>query len=406
MYVSTGSAVPSPRTSASLDVPSAMSPLALGSPSSVFMMSTYSPSNPPQGGLSTPPMSPSSSSANSLAHSSFCGAWPQPNVPTLHLPGGGLQASRLRSALNARDVPMEGLPRGSDYEGQLTSEFSSLSSQNRMNAAAAVTSGVGNTSFRSGKYRSHGINTVAPTNLEDLFASEIMSPSEMMCPRVTGLESSILSQISSQVQSHKAVNGHSHLQNQMQTPIRNQISQMHHQMQQGAVAAQSSSHLQSPVQSSYSLSSLGRMSSLGADMERQSSSGSTLSPAVIAALKSRSAAFAQKEKRSYSSRDLGAHVPPASLSDWSSPTGKVDWGIHGEELSKFRKSASFGFRSSDEPDLSWVQSLVKEAPVDTMDGGTAGFSVETLKNRQTESIDHPVLGGWVDQIHLDQQMVA
>lgn len=375
----TGSAVPSPRASSSLDMNSTMSPLTLGSPSPVFVMSSLSPSNPPQGGLSTPPMSPSSSSANSLTHSSFGGTWPQPSVPTLHLPGGslqvGLQASRLRASLNARDVPLEELTLDSDCEGQLINDFASLS-------------GSGNTLLRSGKYKSHG-SSIAPVNLEDLFASE-------MSPRGPCLEPSVFSQISSQIQSHKAAQ----VQPQVQTPISNQISQIH-QMQQGAIGGQGNSHLHSPVQSSH------RLPSLGLDLERQTSNGSVLSPALMAAMKSRSASFAQRDLRSYSSRDLGAHASLPSLADWGSPTGKANWGVQKGELNKFRKSASFGFRTSNEPDLSWVQTTVKENPVDSVEGCTVGFALEALRNRQTENMNNAVLGAWAEQqMHLDQQMVA
>uniref|UniRef100_A0A0C9RW21 TSA: Wollemia nobilis Ref_Wollemi_Transcript_9867_2934 transcribed RNA sequence n=1 Tax=Wollemia nobilis TaxID=56998 RepID=A0A0C9RW21_9CONI len=375
-----GSSVPSPRASSSLDMNSTMSPIMLGSPSSMFMMSAVSPSNPSQGGLATPPMSPSSSSASSLS-----GAWQQPNVPTLHLPGGSLQgslqASRLRASLSARDMPIEELSRGSDYEGQL------------------VGAAVGNTSFRSAKYKSYGSNTVAPTNLEDLFASEILSP------RAPGLEASVLSHLGSQIQSQKAVQGHSQLQSQMQmqTSVSNQMSQM--QMQQGSMAAHSASHLH-PQQSSYSLASLSRMSSLGVDLERQNSNGAAFSPSTMASAISRSAAFMQKDIRSHSSRDLSMSVPSATVADWGSPTGKVDWGIQGEELRKFRKSVSFGYRSSDEPDLSWVQTLVKETPGDALKGSTGGSPLEAWKTRKTSNIDKAVLSAWMEQMYLDQQTVA
>ncbi|KAE8813657.1 Zinc finger CCCH domain-containing protein 33 [Hordeum vulgare] len=33
-----------------------------------------------------------------------------------------------------------------------------------------------------------------------------------------------------------------------------------------------------------------------------------------------------------------------NYSYWGSPGGKLDWGVQGDELHKFRKSASFGFR--------------------------------------------------------------
>jgi hypothetical protein len=123
---------------------------------------------------------------------------------------------------------------------------------------------------------------------------------------------------------------------------------------------------------------------------------------MAATLNSRIAAFVQRDKRSHSSRDLGANVTPNSWSDWGSPTGKVDWGVQGEELSKLRKSASFGPRSYEEPDLSWVQTLVKETTPDGKDGGNVGCSGETPHKGQIENVDHSVLGAWIEQMQLDQ----
>ncbi|CAM0958116.1 unnamed protein product [Alopecurus aequalis] len=109
-----------------------------------------------------------------------------------------------------------------------------------------------------------------------------------------------------------------------------------------------------------------------------------------AIMTSRASAFA---KRSQSFIDRGARGPatrslmsPATIGepsmltdwgspsgnlDWGSPSGKLDWGVQGDELHKFRKSASFGFRGQSampvtspatqaEPDVSWVNSLVKD----------------------------------------------
>ncbi|GLJ26430.1 hypothetical protein SUGI_0509870 [Cryptomeria japonica] len=378
LSVLTGSTVQSPQLAASLDMSSTMGPIMLSSPSSMVKMSAVSPSNPPSGGLTTPPMSPSSSSANSSVYSSTSKAWQQPNVPTLHLPGGSLQASRLRASLSARDMAVEGLNGCSDYEGQLISEFP-LSIQSRMNSAAAV----GNTSFRSAKYKSG--NSVSPTNLEDLFASEMSSP------RKSGLESSALAQLCSQMQSQKTLQCHSQLPSQTQTSIGNQISQMRQ--------CQSPSNFHSPVQSSY-------LPSLGVDLEQHNTTGSALSSALMASTISRSAAFMQNDFRSKSSRDLSASVPPASLADWGSPTGKVDWGVQGEDLRKFRKSFSFGPRSSVEADLSWVQNMVKEMPVDAGEGHISVSPLEALKNRKADNVDRTVLSAWMEQLHLDQQMVA
>lgn len=81
-----------------------------------------------------------------------------------------------------------------------------------------------------------------------------------------------------------------------------------------------------------------------------------------------------------SSNTLSTDNFSSSISDWGSPDGKLDWGINKkDQLNKLRKSASFGFRSSEsggsftapaasrlamteEPDVSWVQSLVKDGP--------------------------------------------
>jgi hypothetical protein len=63
------------------------------------------------------------------------------------------------------------------------------------------------------------------------------------------------------------------------------------------------------------------------------------------------------------SATTSAAVAPSVLSDWGSPSGKLDWGVQGEELHKLRKSASFGIRSNhttpikqvapQEADLAW-----------------------------------------------------
>ncbi|RZS08342.1 hypothetical protein BHM03_00039301 [Ensete ventricosum] len=103
-----------------------------------------------------------------------------------------------------------------------------------------------------------------------------------------------------------------------------------------------------------------------------------------AIMNSRASAFAM---RSQSFCDRGATAgrqsmlsamttaTPSQLSDWGSPGGKLDWGIQGDELNKLRKSTSFALRSNhatfggtvasgpNEPDASWVQSLVKDGLV-------------------------------------------
>lgn len=113
------------------------------------------------------------------------------------------------------------------------------------------------------------------------------------------------------------------------------------------------------------------------------------SPKSVAAamLNSRAAASAFA-KRSHSFVDRGAGVTsPGYMNgsvnyapNWGLSDGKVDWSVHGDDLSKMRRSASFGIRGGvnvnanggqlgsvgfagprmDEPDVSWVSSLVKD----------------------------------------------
>ncbi|CAH8360395.1 unnamed protein product [Eruca vesicaria subsp. sativa] len=94
------------------------------------------------------------------------------------------------------------------------------------------------------------------------------------------------------------------------------------------------------------------------------------SAAVAAAvMNARSSAFA---KRSLSFKPQVASSP-SNLSDWGSPSGKLEWGVQGDELSKMRRSVSFGIHGENnsngvrdyrnEPDVSWVNSLVKDSVV-------------------------------------------
>lgn len=142
--------------------------------------------------------------------------------------------------------------------------------------------------------------------------------------------------------------------------------------------------------------------------------------AAAAMLSSRSAEFA---KRSHSFIDRGAVTAPLAFSgsfngansvsvgvtDWGSPDGRLDWGIKGEELNKLRKSASFGYRgqngvkapsANDEPDVSWVNSLVVDAP-SGIEG--AWFGPHYGPNNAVQEL----CSAWRDQLYMEEeQMVA
>ncbi|PIA53584.1 hypothetical protein AQUCO_00900279v1 [Aquilegia coerulea] len=365
LYVSTGSAVPSPRSAASaaMEMAAALS-LLPASPSSGSVMSP-SPF--------TPPMSPS---ASNISHSSM--AWPQPNVPTLHLPGSNLQSSRLRSSLNARDIQTDDYNMLADYElqqqhQQLLNELSCFS-QPRM---------IPNSANRPIRTKS-----LAPSNLDDLFSAELSSS-----PRYS--DQSMSSAVFSP--SHKsAVLNQFQQQQSMLSPINTNVfspKNVDHHLLQASFGG-----VHSP----------GRMSPRSME--------------PISPMSSRASAFSQREKlhqqqqlHSLSSRELGsitsggAGSPGNSWTKWGSPNGKLDWAVNGDELGPQRRTTSFEpGNNGEEPDLSWVQSLVKESPPEikekpvVQNSATAFSGENSNSNTQIESVDHAVLGAWLEQMQLDQ----
>jgi hypothetical protein len=359
LYVSTGSAVPSPRSSTSgataMDFAAAMS-LLPGSPSASVMS--------PQ--PFSPPMSPS---ANGLSHSSM--AWLQPNVPALHLPGSNLQSSRLRSSLNARDIQAEYnlLPDFDVQQQQLLSELSSLSQPSLSN----------NSLNRSGR-----LKTLAPSNLDVLFSAESLSPQYAD----QALASAVFSP------SHKsAVLNQFQQQQSMLSPINTNFSpkNVDHPLLQASFAS-------------------GRMSPRNVE--------------PISPMSSRVSMLAQREKqlqqlRSLSSRELGSNAAAIvgssvnTWSKWGSSNGKPDWTLSTDELGKLCRSNSFEFGNGDGPDLSWVQSLVKESPTEMKDelkmpvsgsiAASASPSESSNMNSQIETIDlDTMVGSWVEPLQIDQ----
>ncbi|XP_022752640.1 zinc finger CCCH domain-containing protein 66-like [Durio zibethinus] len=372
LYASTGSAVPSPRsysaTGSSLDMGS-LSPFALGSPSVMI---------PP---TSTPPLTPTGTS------SPMGGAmWPnQSNIipPTLQLPG-----SRLKTALSARDMDLDVDLLGLEshrrrHQQQLIDEISCLSSptswKNPLSAASAFSA----SGDRPGEL--NRFSGVKPTNLEDIFGSLDTT----ILPQLQGIS---LDAAARQLQSPTGV-------------------QMHQNIKQQLRASYPTNLASSPVRAS---------PSFGIEPS---------GPTAAAVLSSRSAAFAKRSQsfieRTAINRHSGFTSPASSASamlsnrsDWGSPDGKLDWGIQGEELNKLRKSSPFGLRSSggnlanagrsmspatDEPDVSWVQSLVKDTP----SAGQFSFEDEQQQQCHLDTTGAEMLPAWVEQLYMEQeQMVA
>jgi len=355
VYASTGSAMPSPRSNSSAVDMTTLSPLALGS------------SPLPLPATSTPPMSPLAVASSSPKSGGLWQNKVSQTPPALQLPG-----SRLKTAFCARDLNLEMELLGLEsYSSQLQQQQQQL--RDEMSCLS------------SPSHWSNRIADLKPTNRDDVFGS---------------LDSSLMSPL-------QGVSLNASAQTQLQSPNGMQIRQNMNQLRSSYPAASlSSSPARNPI-----------------------SYGFDTSAAVAAAvMNSRSSAFA---KRSQSFIDRGA-VPnrlgftaaantismmPSNLPDWSSPNGKLDWGIQGDELNKLKKSASFGFRSNNnpaattaanvtashvgEPDVSWVNSLVKDAPP----AGSTFFGAEkqySLGKGVRES-----LPPWMEQIYKEQeQMVA
>lgn len=371
LYVSTGSAVPSPRASATaaMEMAAAMG-LMPGSPSSVSaVMSPF-----------TPPMSPS---GNGMPPSL---GWQQPNVPTLHLPGSSLQSSRLRTSLSARDMPAD--------EYSLMQDLDSQIMNSRLGSAA------GNHSART--------KSLNPSNLDDLFSAEMVSS-----PRYGNADQGAMFS-----PSHKAaiLNQFQQQQQALLSPINTGV------FSPKAVDNQQLPSHSSLLQASLGLSSPGRMS------PRCVESGSPMNSHLAAALQREKQQ--QQTMRSLSSRDLGPSAARASAlgsplssswSRWGSPSGTPDWGVNGEELGKLRRSSSFELRSGGEdPDLSWVHTLVKESPpekqvttAETINSvGPSPLMPPSMSNGEgsrlsTQLDGHDqaaVIGALLEQMQLDQQI--
>lgn len=307
LYMSTGSAVLSPlSSSAAVEMAAAMG-LMPGSPGAGM---------PPF----TPPISPS---VNGIDHSSI--TWAQPNLPLLHLPGSNLQASRLRSSISARDMPFD--------------DFSVMPESN--SHRLPMHSSLGSQMPRS--------KILTPTNLDEFFSVEITSS-----PNYSSDQGTIFSP------SNRTL----------------MLNQFHQQQQR----------LLSPINTLYATRAMDSQQLPGHSALVQPSLGApssgNMSPRSmepVAPMFSRLAFLAQRKKhqeaalRDLSSRDVGSVTSPVvdsadksqpSWSDWASPRRAIDWGVSCEELGRLRRSSLL--QNNEEPDLSWIHSLVREPPPEKM----------------------------------------
>ncbi|XP_031272015.1 zinc finger CCCH domain-containing protein 56-like [Pistacia vera] len=360
LYVSTGSGVPSPRSAAAME---------MGHMASAFNMLPGSPSA--VSAMSHSLFSPTMCSANDISQSSM--GWPQQSIPTLHLPGSTLQASRLRSSLSARDIPADDLDKLQDFEMQhqkLLNDISYLS-QPQFGAQANL---------------SACSKTLTPTNLDKLLCPEVASPRYSdQFSATTVLSPSHRSMALNQFQQQQS----------MLAPIKTNL-----------FSPKNADH--PLLQGSFGVSSPGRNSPR--KVEPISPMNSCLSAlAHREKLQQQLCSLSSPELRSNLSHDPKSNSvvgsPVHSWSKWESPNVKVDWSVQADELNQLRRSFSFG-RNGEEPDVSWVQSRLKETPSKIKEASivppsSMAPSVEGSNlNPESESSDH--LGAWLEQLQLDQ----
>ncbi|KAE8693055.1 hypothetical protein F3Y22_tig00110819pilonHSYRG00250 [Hibiscus syriacus] len=173
----------------------------------------------------------------------------------------------------------------------------------------------------------------------------------------------------------------------------------------GGFSLDASTHqLQSPTGVSYMANlashSMRASQSYGVDPSRSTASP-VLSPSP-APFANRRSSFMEFTSLNHKSGLSSPSAVPSNFSDWGSPDGKLDWGIHRQELNKLTQASCFSFQSSssylrdptqslsstsDEPDVSWVQSLEKDK--------------QQLSHHNTDgSAVFPV---WVEQYYMEHE---
>ncbi|KAA3456256.1 zinc finger CCCH domain-containing protein 66-like [Gossypium australe] len=360
VYASTGSAVPSPRSysaTGSVLGTGSMSTHALGSPSAMI---------PP---TSTPPLTPTGTSSSTTETT-----WPnQTNIiPTLQLHGSKLKAARCAQNL---EVNIEQLGRESHLrrqKQQLMDEIPGLSSPTNWNNPLSTTSAFSASADQTSELnRFRGMKPLDLTSLPQLQGISLdASPHQLQSP--TGV--------------------------QMPQNINEQLH-----------ASYPTSLASPPVRASQSFK-----------VDPSRPTATTVSSPRPIAFANWSQSFMEhttvNHHLGFSSPASSASAMPSKFSNWSLLDGKLDWGVQGDELNKLKKP-SLAFQNSDtnfgnpsqstsptsnEPDVSWVQSLVKDTSSEQL-----SFEDEQQQQYQVNTRDSAMFPAWVEQSYMEQeQMMA
>ncbi|KAH0930694.1 hypothetical protein HID58_016421 [Brassica napus] len=259
------------------------------------------------------------------------------------------------------NVPALQLPGSNLRSSRLRSSFNA---RDEMNMLAEYEQQQLLNEFNSSLSRSGRMKSLPPSNLEDLFSAESSSS-----PRFN--DSALASAVFSPT--HKSA-------------VFNQFQQQQ-QQQRGRMSPRNVVEPISPMSS--------RVSMLAQCQQQQQQN-------QFRSLRSR------EQLRTSSSPIVGSPVNNnnnnnAWSSQWGSSNGKPDWGMSSDAAALGKLSFDGGV----EPDVSWVQSLVKENSTEAKENAAATSSntgQNTMQQPTTSEMvmDHAGLEAWIEQMQLDQ----
>ncbi|KAM3365295.1 hypothetical protein ACQJBY_015192 [Aegilops geniculata] len=296
---------------------------------------------------------------------------PPPGSPSAVNNGGAasahwLQGSRLRSSFNARDASVEDLGLLLDWESQYLGALClppSSRPQPRLSTGLSIRP-----------------TAIAPTSLEDMYASEMATS-----PRFSNDQ------------------GHSAYSPAHKSAILNKLHQ-----QKGLLSPVNTNRMYSP-----------RALDPAALVHSPIGGMSPRSPRLMEPTSPMSARFGatvtQREMYEQFS-SLNKHQLPSvgsprnsNAASWgnvgSSPMGKVDWGVDGEELDRLRCPDQPGFAEK-EPDAPWGRSLNSnrgEMQLGMSGGMASGSANRPDWNNQADLLDQMAIGAWLEQLQTDQK---
>ncbi|KAK3127430.1 hypothetical protein QOZ80_7AG0573190 [Eleusine coracana subsp. coracana] len=292
---------------------------------------------------------------------------PPPGSPSSVNNGGGtaahwLQGSRLRSSFNARDAQLDDLGSLLEWESQYLGALS-LPQSNR-------------TPVRLSTGLSIRPTSITPSSLDEMYASDMA-----MSPRFNNDQ------------------GHSVYSPAHKSAILNKLHQ-----QKGLLSPVNTNRMYSPRTldpSAHVHSPFGGMSPRSPRIMEPTS---PLSVRVGSTVTQREMFDQFSSLNKHQVPSVGS--PRNSNASWGNvgtPKNNVDWGVDDEELVRLRRPVHPG-GAEEEPDVSWVQSLVNHAEMNGKKGDL-GMASRSLNRpdlgNQADLLDQTVIASWLDQMRLE-----